>query len=175
MTQIDVEPPSKQQLLKTSGIAAAIAVVVLFVAVLPAEYNVDPLRTGQLLGLTGDDPVKVDAHHEAGDPITEYQVTVELAPQSGWLETGLKVWLDEGESFLYQWSSSGPITADLHTDGKGSYSGNPVVDGTGAEGFLTSPYSGYTGWAVRNDSDEPVTFTLRLVGEFDPETDLYGS
>lgn len=178
MTQVDVDPPSKQQLLKTSGIAAGIAVLMLFVAVLPAEYGIDPLRTGQLLGLTNDGFGSVDAHHVANDPIVEYTVTIELPAKAAdaeagtWTEAGLKVWLDEGESVLYQWTASGNITYDLHTDQGGSYRGGAGI-GTGAEGFLTAPVSAYHGFAVRNDGAEPVTFTLRFVGEFDPDVDLY--
>ena len=172
MTQVDVEPPTKEQLLKTTAIAGGIALAMLFVAVLPAEYGIDPLRTGQLLGLTHEEPATVGAHHIATDPITEYQVAIELPPNSGWVENDLKMWLDEGESFVYQWSSTGPIIADLHEDNLGSYSEHPLTDATEAEGFLTAPAGGYHGWAVRNDGDQPVTFTLRIVGEFDATFDL---
>lgn len=45
--------PSKGAILKATGIALAVALVLLFTAVLPAEYGIDPLHTGRLLGLTG--------------------------------------------------------------------------------------------------------------------------
>ncbi len=37
---------------KATAAALVIAVVILFVAVLPAEYGIDPLKTGNALGLT---------------------------------------------------------------------------------------------------------------------------
>ena len=47
-----LQAPSQKALTKATVIALAIALVVLFVAVLPAEYGIDPLHTGAALGLT---------------------------------------------------------------------------------------------------------------------------
>jgi hypothetical protein len=49
----NVSAPSKGTLAKATGIAAAVALLLLFAAVLPAEYGYDPLKTGAALGLTG--------------------------------------------------------------------------------------------------------------------------
>src|SRR5579872_2966440 len=46
------EAPSKAAIAKASGIALAVALVILFTTVLPAEYGIDPLKTGAGLGLT---------------------------------------------------------------------------------------------------------------------------
>lgn len=43
---------TKSQLLKSLIVALLLAVIVLFVAVLPAEYGVDPLGTGKLFGFS---------------------------------------------------------------------------------------------------------------------------
>src|ERR1700683_1604244 len=51
--QPTLEAPSKGTLAKATGIALAVALILLFTAVLPAEYGFDPLKTGALLGLTG--------------------------------------------------------------------------------------------------------------------------
>src|ERR1700683_1217 len=48
-----VETPSKSAIVKATAIALAVAVVILFTVVLPAEYGIDPLRTGAALGLLG--------------------------------------------------------------------------------------------------------------------------
>jgi hypothetical protein len=48
-----MEGPSKGQILQATAIAIAVALVLLFTAVLPAEYGIDPLGTGKALGLTG--------------------------------------------------------------------------------------------------------------------------
>ena len=43
--------PTTKQLLKASGIATAVAAVLLITAVLPAEYGIDPTGIGERLGL----------------------------------------------------------------------------------------------------------------------------
>src|SRR6478609_7998943 len=52
-SQITVEAPSRRALAKATGIALLVALILLFTAVLPAEYGFDPLKTGKALGLTG--------------------------------------------------------------------------------------------------------------------------
>jgi hypothetical protein len=47
-----VQAPSTGRILIATVVAALIAVVILVVAVLPAEYGIDPLGTGKALGLT---------------------------------------------------------------------------------------------------------------------------
>src|SRR5258708_39223310 len=51
--QPNINPPSKRALAKATGIALLAALLLLFTAVLPAEYGFDPLKTGAALGLTG--------------------------------------------------------------------------------------------------------------------------
>src|SRR5271169_67068 len=48
-----VRAPSKMAIAKATGIALAVALLILFTAVLPAEYGIDPLKTGAALGLIG--------------------------------------------------------------------------------------------------------------------------
>ena len=52
------ELPTTGKLLKSTGIAAAVAGVILVTVVLPAEYGVDPTRVGSLLGLTDMGQIK---------------------------------------------------------------------------------------------------------------------
>src|SRR5579862_307176 len=46
-----IEGPSKQQILRATAVAILVAMAILFTAVLPAEYGIDPLHTGAALGL----------------------------------------------------------------------------------------------------------------------------
>jgi hypothetical protein len=46
-----IEGPSKQQILRATAVAILVALAIFFVAVLPAEYGIDPLHTGAALGL----------------------------------------------------------------------------------------------------------------------------
>ncbi len=59
------ELPSTGRLLKSTGIAAAVAGALLVFAVLPAEYGVDPTGAGSLLGLTEMGRIKMQLAEEA--------------------------------------------------------------------------------------------------------------
>jgi poly(3-hydroxybutyrate) depolymerase len=59
------ELPSTGKLLKSTGIAALIATVLLVTVVLPAEYGIDPTRIGSLLGLTEMGRIKMQLAAEA--------------------------------------------------------------------------------------------------------------
>ncbi|MBB5745655.1 transmembrane anchor protein [Brevundimonas variabilis] len=57
--------PSTGKLLKSTGIAAAIAAGLLVTIVLPAEYGIDPTRVGSVFGLTEMGRIKVQLAAEA--------------------------------------------------------------------------------------------------------------
>lgn len=59
------ELPSTGRLLKSTGIAAAVAGALLVFVVLPAEYGVDPTGAGSLLGLTEMGRIKMQLAEEA--------------------------------------------------------------------------------------------------------------
>lgn len=59
------ELPSAGKLLRSTLIAAAVAAVLLFTVVLPAEYGVDPTGIGRVLGLTQMGEIKVSLAREA--------------------------------------------------------------------------------------------------------------
>jgi hypothetical protein len=46
-----IEVPSKQRILKATGLAALVAAIIFFTIVMPAEMGKDPLHTGAALGL----------------------------------------------------------------------------------------------------------------------------
>lgn len=59
------EPPSARKLLRSTLIAFAVAFAILGVAVLPAEYGVDPTGVGRILGLTQMGEIKTRLAKEA--------------------------------------------------------------------------------------------------------------
>lgn len=68
MTDISTPPATGYQssnLIRSTLIAATVAVVLLVTVVLPAEYGVDPTRIGSLLGLTKMGEIKVSLAREA--------------------------------------------------------------------------------------------------------------
>ena len=56
---VDVELPAADNLFRSTLIALAVAVAILVLAVLPAEYGVDPTGIGRKLGLTQMGEIKV--------------------------------------------------------------------------------------------------------------------
>lgn len=69
MYNADVPPrselPSTRALIKSTLIAAAVALVLLVTVVLPAEYGIDPTRIGRVLGLTQMGEIKMALAQEA--------------------------------------------------------------------------------------------------------------
>ncbi len=61
----DADLPSTRKLLKSTGIAVAVAAGLLVTVVMPAEYGVDPTRVGSLFGLTEMGRIKVSLAAEA--------------------------------------------------------------------------------------------------------------
>lgn len=59
------ELPTVGQLNRSSAIAAAIAAILLVVAILPAEYGIDPTGVGRIVGLTEMGEIKMQLKEEA--------------------------------------------------------------------------------------------------------------
>lgn len=188
------ELPSTGRLLKSTGIAVAVASALLVTVVLPAEYGVDPTRIGSLLGLTEMGRIKMQLAAEAeaeeaaappaaapapaasaastaapttaGAPAARTDETVlTLAPDEG---AEIKLVMEEGASVRYVWSSSGGrINYDIHADRPGTpYHGYGKGSSRREEGELVAAFTGSHGWFWRNRSGEPVTITLRTTGAY---------
>ena len=74
------ELPSARQLLRSTVAAALVAGGLLITVILPAEYGIDPLGAGRVLGLTAMGEVKVSLAREAqageiADPVAESRPT----------------------------------------------------------------------------------------------------
>ena len=178
-------PPSRARLLATLAVALAVAGVLLVVAVLPAEYGIDPTGVGALLGLErlgspgGAPPPPPMADSEGGrvldQPIRRETLEVPIAARE---EVEVKIGMVEGASALFRWTSTGSLYSDFHA--------HPYNDLDGAEvrylesesvssqsGAITAPYSGFHGWYWRNDGDQPVTLMLETTGFFTHVRELH--
>jgi hypothetical protein len=120
------ESPSKAKLLQATAIASVIALVLLFTAVLPAEYGIDPLGTGKALGLTGlasagaGGAAAQSLAGEAPGPVVEAPTIkgVFVAKPKGYkidsreikMESGegieIKYHMDKGAGMVYSWTVS---------------------------------------------------------------------
>jgi hypothetical protein len=86
MYNADVPPkselPTSRALLKSTAIAAAVALVLLVTVILPAEYGIDPTRIGRVLGLTqmGEIKMALAKEAEAADAAEAAAAPVAAAP-----------------------------------------------------------------------------------------------
>ena len=182
MTHAQNTPDQIAPSLKTLGVGgglslvAAILAMVLFV--MPAEYGVDPLGAGRLMGITGLS-ADVDAEEAAEQsraaardraPVTQ-EFKIFLAPQHG-LEFKLDV--GAGEPIHYSWKIDGqPVEYDLHGepfDGpEGYFESYATGTGTGGNGWFITPFDGTHGWYLNNQGDQLAVFTATVTGYFEEQ------
>jgi hypothetical protein len=184
----EITTASRSRILMATSMAALAAGVILVMAVLPAEYGIDPLGTGKALGLTAlsgtvaDGPAapapgNVTRAPAAGTPAesgTFHQDTyeVELRPFEG---VEYKYRLEQGASLVYSWTTTAKVGFEFHGEPDGapakyfdSYIKGEAADGHG--GF-TAAKPGIHGWFWENKTGERVKVTLRTSGFFSASTE----
>jgi len=156
-----------RQILIATGISLLIAVILLVTTILPAEYDVDPLGTGKLLGITGmSEQQTVGVLNQQPIEYAEDTFVIELAAFES-LE--YKYRLEEGATLLFDWQATGKLLFDLHAekDGEDPQEYSPSFDqreSEGERGSYTAPFSGIHGWYWENRTLEPVTLELNTAG-----------
>jgi hypothetical protein len=131
-----VTGPSRERIVKASGVAILVAIIILFTAVLPAEYGIDPLHTGALLGLNNLSKSNAGAANgAAASPQAAPAATGEEAPvikgvfvaQPGHykidsrelkLEKGegieIKYHMQQKAGMVYSWTASKKVLYEFH-------------------------------------------------------------
>ena len=176
--------PSNRQLAKATATALGIAGLLLVTVILPAEYGVDPLRTGAALGLIKlsaatplpEELVKPDETGaltpNAEGPIAHYaseykfdSVEFEIPPYE-YVE--YKYRLEKGASMLYSWAATSELIHDMHGDPDGAPANSAESfdkhNRRLANGVFTAPFSGIHGWYWENPGGEPVKVKLTTSG-----------
>lgn len=77
------ELPSTGKLIRSTLVAAVVAVALLVTVVLPAEYAIDPTGAGRLLGLTEMGEIKQQLAEEAELDRAATQAAADQAPPAG--------------------------------------------------------------------------------------------
>jgi hypothetical protein len=174
---------AKQRLAVAAGAALLGAGLILVMFVLPAEYGVDPLGTGTLVGLTelGATGKQIEALEAAApnaaattivvgqqSPFTSEMVEFAIGPRQG---MEYKYRLDKGEALLYSWKATAPVNVEFHAEPDGAPSGyaqtyEKADRQTAASGTLTAPFPGIHGWYWENTTDQPITVTLTSAGYY---------
>lgn len=173
------DPPSKAKLAWATLAALGVAGVVLVSAILPAEYDIDPLGIGEVLGLRvlsnpGDGTIAVrpDGITAHGSSYRTDHRTFEIAPGS-FVE--YKYRLEEGRSMVYSWSASYWVRSEMHSEADGSeiVPTFEVEERTLARhGSYVAPFPGIHGWYWLNENDDTVTVTLDASGFFSTSVEL---
>ena len=190
MTPQSVPPataaPSGRTLARATLFALLIALVLLFTAILPAEYGIDPLRTGaalNLLGLAGANqssgaaPGAVKAGVFTPRPGI-YKMESEdflLGPGDG---VEMKYHMEKGASMVYGWKGDGKLIFEFHgepdkkprPDYFESYQKDDKVGRDSSYGSFIAPSTGIHGWFWQNKSKKEVRFHLTVSGFFESAT-----
>ncbi|MDH3644082.1 MAG: hypothetical protein OES38_18400 [Gammaproteobacteria bacterium] len=153
--------------LATAGAALA-ALLILFTVVLPAEYGIDPLGTGESLGLLGLAEAGPGALSESLESSHRAdQMTFELAPFES---VEYKYRLARGAGMVYSWTASGAVAADFHAEPDDAPDGFAESFRRGryssGGGTYVAPFSGIHGWFWENRGMVPVNVELRTRGFF---------
>ena len=134
-----VDLPSTGRIVAATVIALVVGVIILFVAILPAEYGIDPLGTGKALGLlelaqASAKPVSGDDAAYSIAPVLETSPTgnaptvrntfisqpsryktdshvVTLAPGEG---MEIKYNMKRGAGLVYSWTTDAPVSFEFH-------------------------------------------------------------
>lgn len=185
--QPQIEAPSKGAIAKATGIALIVALLLLFTAVLPAEYGFDPLKTGAALGLIGISQAQVkEVKGAAPTPVPGqtgvytpepklYKVDSEdfqLKPGEG---VEMKYHMQKGASMVYGWKANGKLTFEFHgepdqkpnKDYFESYELDNKVGKDASYGSFTAPSTGIHGWFWQNKGKKEIQFHLNTAGFFD--------
>jgi hypothetical protein len=186
LNQSALDVPSKGTLAKATGIALLVALLLLFAAILPAEYGIDPLKTGAVLGLTGISQAGEVKGRATATPVAGqagvytpqpkiYKVDSEdfsLRPGEG---VEMKYHMVKGAGMVYGWKATGKLTFEFHgepdqkpnKDYFESYELDDKIGKDASYGSFTAPSTGIHGWFWKNKSDKDVQFHLNVAGFFD--------
>jgi hypothetical protein len=159
------------------------------IAVLPAEYGIDPTGIGRVLGLTQMGEMKaaqagngaalggpVAGDSAATTPDGGKRVQIVLGPYGG---REVKAVMKAGAELAYEWSTNGPaVEFEFHGDPSvpktpGEYSSYAKGSKAGAKGVFKAPFAGNHGWFWKNTSANPVVITVTVKGAVDKFAPIY--
>ncbi len=162
-------PSRKTLVLQVFGSLLAAAVIV-FLFVLPAEYQIDPTHFGRLTGLIRmgqSNSLATSAAHSYDKPFrTDTQVLTLGAGEN----FEYKVRMKAGDVLVYSWKSEGAYEYDFHGESdKDPEHAISYKAGTGQEmnGSLIAPYTGIHGWYWNNKSGKLNGIRLKMAGSYE--------
>lgn len=175
-----------------TGGGVLIGTLIVVGAIMPAEYNVDPLGVGKLSGvarLWAPEEKKIDTSTGAAGPLArEYDTALRTdvieIPLTDFLggakgsELEYKVAMKQGATLVYEWEAIGAKNPDdIGFDFHGHTTPEPgqqmtvasykASRGVSQKGALTAPFDGIQGWQFSNFGDGAVVIRVKLTGFYD--------
>lgn len=163
---------STATLVRSSVVAAIIALLMLVSFILPAEYNIDPTGIGAALGLTAlSQSTGEEAEPAAGlRKIGQRDHVIEVIVPAG---QGIeyKFQMKQFDKMAYEWITDGSsLHFDLHGEPQGDSSGYfesyALADSDAMKGSFTAPFTGSHGWYWKNSTPSPVAIQLIVNGQY---------
>ncbi len=169
-----------------TGGGLALGALIVVGAIMPAEFNTDPLGIGKATGISRLWAPEAQGFAGGGalattseTPKASHIVEIPLGAAE-WKEAAVeyKVAMKPGQSILYRWTATNldgtpatiPIEVDLHGhDTPPEGQPETVVEYRKArlltdQGSLTAPIDGIFGWYFRNHSPDPIMIRLEIEG-----------
>lgn len=164
-------------------VSIALAIAILLIAVLPAEFNIDPTGLGNKLGLTVLAQTDVDsvkaaviscpetAKPAAGktEPVEWPDSVMITVPARKGLE--YKFHVIKGDKLEFIWKTDGSsLYFDFHGEPQGNTTGyfKSFKESTQNEssGTLIAPFTGSHGWYWENKTNHAVVINLKTRGQY---------
>lgn len=164
------KPPSPKSIITATAIALLVALLVLFIAILPAEFGTDPLGTGELLGLTALSRDENPFEEQLEVHRSDYVEFVLEAFQS----VEYKYLMDLDAPMVFSWVADGELYFDMHAEpaGLGAEYAESFEQGTAARrmGSFHAPFAGIHGWFWENRSLNTIVVRLYSSGFYQSST-----
>ena len=151
---------SRRRIRKATGIAFVVAVAVLVLAVLPAEYGVDVTAAGRALGLpdiyAAEGAVTETLTAAPEGPVfardAVYNTDTRTLTLGAYGTIEFKYALEEGAAMVYDWTATDPVGFDFHTEpASDPDAGQSCEKGEASakRGAYVAPYTGIHGGTGR--------------------------
>jgi len=157
-----------RRILLSTVAALGLAVVLLLVAVLPAEFGWDPTGLGSRLGLTGFSATAPGALQASEQMPAADRIAFTLAPFES---VEYKYRMTPGDTLVFRWQAQGELVYDMHSQPDGAAEGYADSFAKGraasASGSYRAAYPGLHGWFWQNRGSEEITVTLETRGFYE--------
>lgn len=158
---------SPVRLMWTCLSAFGVAIVILVLFVLPAEFAIDPTGSGKLLGLTDLSGLQSEQIVHQAEKYNTDRAEFILSPFES-LE--YKYRIEENGILLYSWQASGELLYDFHAEPDGAEPGFAESFDKqrkdSSKGSYTASFPGIHGWYWENRGSSDVRINLISSGYY---------